>query len=148
MLISSALAQQATTAAAQPSPLASLIPIVLMFVIFYFLIIRPQQKRMRAHQQMVGGIKKGDAVITAGGIHGTVVKVDADPDSIHVEIAPGVKVRVVRSTITTVLNASAAKTAEVKPLKNKAEKSEPAKNDTESADAEEVTERTANDNRA
>lgn len=75
------------------------VPILLIFAIFYFLILRPQQKKARAHQEMVKGLSRGDKVLTAGGILGSVDKVLSDTE-ISVEIADGVKVRVLRSTIT------------------------------------------------
>jgi preprotein translocase subunit YajC len=58
-----------------PNPLASFMPIILMFVIFYFLLIKPQQKKQREHDKMVSGLKKNDEIITSGGIHGTIVNV-------------------------------------------------------------------------
>ena len=61
--------------AAAPSPLVSLMPLILMFVIFYFLLIRPQQKKQKDHVKMVSELKKNDEVITSGGIHGTIVNV-------------------------------------------------------------------------
>jgi preprotein translocase subunit YajC len=82
-------------------------PWLLIFVIFYLLMIRPQQRRVKEHQAAIAAVKKGDDVITGGGIRGRVTKV-AD-DEVEVEIAQGVKVRVVKSTISNVL------TANVKP---------------------------------
>lgn len=74
-------------------------PILLIFAIFYFLILRPQQKKARAHQEMVKGLSRGDKVLTAGGIIGSVEKVLSDTE-VSVEIADGVKVRVLKSTVT------------------------------------------------
>ena len=79
-------------------------PFLLIFVIFYFLMIRPQQKRVREHQAMIDAVKKGDDVITAGGIRGRVTRV-VDEREVEVEIAQGVKVRVVKSTLTQILGA-------------------------------------------
>ena len=76
-------------------------PLVLIFVIFYFLMIRPQSKRMKAHQAEIMAVKKGDDIITGGGIRGRVTKVT--DDEAEVEIAQGVKVRVMKSTISTVV---------------------------------------------
>lgn len=59
----------------QPSPIISLIPIFLVFMIFYFLLIRPQQKRQKEHQNLIAGLKKNDEIVTTGGIHGTIVNV-------------------------------------------------------------------------
>lgn len=80
-------------------------PLVLIFVIFYFLMIRPQQKRMKQHQATIAAVKKGDEVVTAGGIRGRVNKVT--DDEVEVEIAPNVRVRVVKSTLSNVLTKSA-----------------------------------------
>ena len=80
--------------------LISLFPIILMFGIVYFLIIRPQQQRVKRHQEMVTNIRRGDTVVTSGGIMGKVTKV-ADNEA-TVEIAEGVRVRVVKSTISEV----------------------------------------------
>src|SRR3954467_3405403 len=77
-------------------------PWLLIFVIFYFLMIRPQQRRAKEHQAAIAAVKKGDEVITAGGIRGRVTKV-SDEDA-EVEIANGVRVRVVKSTLTGVVS--------------------------------------------
>lgn len=79
--------------------LFQLLPIILMFVIFYFLLFRPQQKRMQAHREMVANIKRGDTVITAGGIIGKVVRAKQDDPEIEVELAENTRVRVIRGTI-------------------------------------------------
>ena len=79
-------------------------PIVLMIGLFYVLMIRPQQRRAKEHQASIAAVKKGDEVITGGGIRGKVTKVS--DDEAEVEIAQGVKVRVVKSTITHVLSAN------------------------------------------
>ncbi|MGF1649812.1 MAG: preprotein translocase subunit YajC [Hyphomicrobiaceae bacterium] len=79
--------------------LISLIPILLMFVIFYFLLFRPQQQRIKAHQQMVANVKRGDTVVTAGGLVGRVTRVKEDDPEIEIEIAENTRVRVVRSTL-------------------------------------------------
>lgn len=81
-----------------------LVPFLLIFVIMYFLIIRPQQRRVKEHQASIASVKKGDEVVTGGGIRGRVTKVS--DDEAEVEIAQGVKVRVVKSTITHVLTAN------------------------------------------
>lgn len=82
----------------------SLIPLILIFGIMYFLLIRPQQKKLKEHQVMVAALRRGDQVITQGGIMGKVVKVKDDAAEVEVEIASGVTVRVIRSTIATVVN--------------------------------------------
>jgi preprotein translocase subunit YajC len=81
--------------------LQSLIPLILLFGIFYFLIIRPQQQRMKAHQAMVAAVKRGDTVVTAGGLIGKVAKVKDDGELV-VEIADNVQVRVLKNTLTEV----------------------------------------------
>ncbi len=84
--------------------IASLVPLILVFLIMYFLLIRPQQKKLKEHQAMVAALRRGDQVVTSGGIKGRVTKVlDAD-NELEVEIAPNVQVRVVRSTIQTVVS--------------------------------------------
>ena len=108
MLISPAYAQTAS-GAAQGGGLAgfiSLAPLLLVFVVFYFLMIRPQQSRMKALQASVANTKKGDSVVTAGGLVGKVTKVE--DAFVEVEIAPNVRVRVVKATL-----------AEVTPLGGK-----------------------------
>ncbi len=75
-----------------------LIPLVLIFVVFYFLLIRPQQKKAKAHREMIAGLRRGDRVVTSGGIVGQVQRVIGDSE-LSVEIAEGVRVRVMRSMI-------------------------------------------------
>ncbi len=82
--------------------LTAFLPIILIFVIFYFLLIRPQQKRQKEHQRMINELKKGDNVVTAGGIHGTIVGVAENTAT--VEIAPNVRIKVTRSSIAAVNN--------------------------------------------
>ncbi|MEW2913401.1 MULTISPECIES: preprotein translocase subunit YajC [Leisingera] len=82
---------------------AQFLPLILIFAIMYFLLIRPQQKKMKQHQAMVDGLRRGDQVVTQGGVIGKVAKVKEDGE-IEVEIADGVKVRVVKATIAQVLN--------------------------------------------
>ena len=82
----------------------SLVPLLLIFGIMYFLLIRPQQKKLKEHQAMVAALRRGDQVITQGGIMGKVTKVKDDSNEVEVQIAEGVNVRVVRSTISTVVN--------------------------------------------
>lgn len=87
---------------ASQNGLASMLPFALVLAVFYFLLIRPQQKRVKMHQQMVTAMKKGDRVITGGGILGTITKIESD-DMVAVQIADAVTVQVARSTIVTVL---------------------------------------------
>ena len=82
----------------------SIIPLILIFGIMYFLPIRPQQKKMKEHQAMVAALRRGDRVVTQGGIKGKVTKVKEGENEIEVEIAQGVTIKVVQSTIANVEN--------------------------------------------
>jgi preprotein translocase subunit YajC len=101
MLVSTAYAQAAGGAPAGGFELMSFLPLILIFVVFYFLLIRPQQRKLKEHKAMLDALRRGDRVVTGGGLIGTVTKV-AD-DEVTVEIAEGVRVRVVRGTISNVL---------------------------------------------
>jgi len=79
-----------------------LLPILLMFVIFYFLLLRPQQQRVKQHREMVANIRRGDVVVTGGGIIGKVTRVKEGEAEIEVEIAENTRVRIVRGTLTEV----------------------------------------------
>jgi len=103
MLISPAYAQAAPPAGGAMETLGAFLPLILIFVIFYFLLIRPQQKRMKQHKAMLEAIRRGDRIVTNGGIVGTVVKVVNDAE-LSVEIAEGVKVRIMREMIANVLS--------------------------------------------
>lgn len=119
MLISSAWAQEAAGDAAGAAGagdafgggLGMFLPLILIFVVFYFLLIRPQQKKMKAHRAMVDNVRRGDRVSTQGGILGTVTKV-LNEREVQVEIAEGVRVRVLKHTLTDVLNRGDARAAE------------------------------------
>jgi preprotein translocase subunit YajC len=104
MLISTAYAQGTGLSGIfdNQSTMLQFLPLVLIFVVFYFLLIRPQQRKAKDHRTTLDAIRRGDRVVTGGGIIGTVVRVDS-PDEVSVDIADGVRVRVVRSTITSVL---------------------------------------------
>ena len=78
--------------------LGQFVPLILIFAIMYFLLIRPQQKKLKDHQKMVEGLSRGDQVVTQGGLIGKVTKVKED-NELEVEVADGVKVRVVQSTL-------------------------------------------------
>jgi preprotein translocase subunit YajC len=109
MFITPAYAQAAGAAGqggGTAGAIVSLLPLVLIFVIFYFLMIRPQQKRMRSLQDAVAGVKKGDTVVTAGGLIGKVTKVEET--EVELELSTNVKVRAVKATL-----------AEVRPLGGK-----------------------------
>src|SRR5215212_10029013 len=100
MLISPAFAQFG--GGGQSDMLMSLLPFILIFVIMYFLIIRPQQRRVKEHQDMVKNVRRGDTVVTTGGILGKVTKVTDDSTDIEIEIAEGVRVKVARAMVSEV----------------------------------------------
>lgn len=103
MFISTAYAQAAGAAAPGGADMfIQFAPLVLIFVVFYFMLIRPQQKKMKEHKSMLDSIRRGDKIVTGGGILGTVVRVGAD-DELTVEIADNVRVRCLRSTVSLVL---------------------------------------------
>ncbi len=102
MFVTPAFAQTAGQAGAG-SAVASFLPLILIFAIMYFLLIRPQQKKMKDLKAMVDALRRGDQVLTAGGIIGKVTKVNED-GTVEVEIADGVKVKVMKHTISQVLN--------------------------------------------
>ena len=104
MLISTAYAQAAPAAAGSESPfgvMGSLLPLVLMFVVLYFVMIRPQMKRQKEHKAMIDALAKGDEVVTAGGLLGKVSKMGES--YLHVEIANGVEIQVQRTAVVQVL---------------------------------------------
>ena len=96
MLITSAFAQSSGGLAEGGF---GLLPIIFVMIIFYFLLIRPQQKRAKQHKEMLAAIRRGDKIVTSGGLTGTIVKVVDDSDTVEVEIAKDVKVHVVRAMI-------------------------------------------------
>jgi preprotein translocase subunit YajC len=102
MFISEAYAQAAGASAGGLDSLQQFLPLVLIFVVFYFLLLRPQQKKMKAHRELVSQLRRGDRVLTQGGIIGQINKVISDSE-VSVEIAEGVRVRVTRSAIAEVL---------------------------------------------
>lgn len=109
MFATPAYAQAAGSAAQGGSTagaIVSLLPLILIFVVFYFLMIRPQQRRMKALQDAVNAVKKGDTVVTGGGLIGKVTKVDER--EVEIELGPNVKVRALKGTL-----------AEVRPLGGK-----------------------------
>jgi preprotein translocase subunit YajC len=83
--------------------LVQLFPLILIFVVFYFLLIRPQQAKVKAQREMLAGVKRGDRVVTGGGIIGLVTKVISD-NEIQVELAEGVRVRIIKQTITDIVS--------------------------------------------
>jgi preprotein translocase subunit YajC len=124
MLISPAYAQDV---AGMFGSATQFLPLVLIFVVFYFLLIRPQQQRAKETRQMISALKRGDRVVTGGGIIGTVQRVPMVQDKdgkqvpsteIEVEIAQGIRVTVMRDTISSVIRPTAANDA--RPVKDKA----------------------------
>lgn len=87
--------------AAGGNPLGSFIPLIFIFVIFYFLLIRPQQKKAKEHQKMLSAVKKDDRIITTGGIYGTVTNVKGE--ILEVKIAEGVKIQLAKSAVSAIL---------------------------------------------
>ena len=109
MFISPAYAQAA--GGGDMGALGSFLPLILIFVVFYFLLIRPQQKKQKAHREMLAALHRGDRIVTAGGLVGTITRVLSDTE-LTVEIAEGVKVRVMRGMVSDVLAKTEARTAE------------------------------------
>lgn len=103
MFVTPAFAQSAG-AGGSMGALGQFVPLILIFAIFYLFLIRPQQKRAKEHRAMLTALRRGDAVITQGGIFAKVTRVKEDSDELELEIADGVKVRAVRSTIATVVS--------------------------------------------
>jgi preprotein translocase subunit YajC len=95
---------QAGAEGGQAGGFTAFIPLILMFVIFYFLLIRPQQKKAKEHQNMITNLKKGDRVVTSGGIHGTIVSMD--DTTLSIEIAEKIKIKVNRGNIGALVGAS------------------------------------------
>lgn len=111
------LSGDASTAAATtgglPGIYGQLMPLVLIFAVFYFLLIRPQQKKLKAHLDMVASVRRGDRIVTGGGIVGTVTRL-IDDKEILVEIADGIEVKIIRSSIADVVSKSPVSAAEGK----------------------------------
>jgi preprotein translocase subunit YajC len=106
-LISNAYAQDASGASPATAQIMQFLPLILIFVVFYFLMIRPQQQQQKALKALIAGVKRGDRVLTAGGIVGTITKVRDGANEVEVEIAPNVRVTVARDTLSSVLNSVA-----------------------------------------
>ena len=108
MLITPAYAQDISGLLSNLGGASQFLPLVLIFGVFYFLLIRPQQQRQKEMKAMLKAIKRGDRVVTAGGIVATVQKVRDDANEVEVEIAPNVRVMVLRDTISSVVKPTAA----------------------------------------
>ena len=107
MLVSPAFAQDAA-AGGTAAVVMQVLPLVLIFAVFYFLLIRPQQKKQREHRELLTKLKRGDRVLTAGGVIGQVTRVKNGEDEIEVETAPNARVNGLRQTTTDTFNAGAA----------------------------------------
>lgn len=104
-MISTAYAMGSTGGqAAQGGGLAGFLPIIILFAIFYFLLIRPQQKKAKEHKEMIGNLKKGQRIVTSGGIYGTIVTVD--DTTLGVEIAEKVKIKISRGNVAALISES------------------------------------------
>jgi preprotein translocase subunit YajC len=101
-LINDAMAQTMDAAGPQSNFMMQFMPLLLIFVVFYFLLIRPQQKKIKTHLEMIASLKRGDRIVTGGGIIGVVNRI-VDEKEVIVEIAENVKVRIARTTIADVL---------------------------------------------
>ncbi|HEY1719636.1 MAG TPA: preprotein translocase subunit YajC [Magnetospirillaceae bacterium] len=121
MLISEAWAQSAGGAAGGMGGLEQFLPLVLIFVVFYFFMIRPQQQKAKKHKELIKNLRRGDRVLSNGGIFGTVAKVINDAE-VQVEISEGVRVRMLRSSVSEVL-------AKTEPLSKEKKDSDTASDD-------------------
>ena len=112
--ISDAYAQAAKGTTTADNPLMNLLPLILILGVFYFFLIRPQQKKIKEHEAVLSNMKIGDEVITGGGIVGKVKKIEEDSNIVHIEIAKDVVVRVNKTTIIEILANSKAANSTVK----------------------------------
>ena len=103
-IISSAQAQEAGSAAGGASVLSGVLPLILMLGVFYFLLIRPQQKKLKDHKNMVAALRRGDKIVTSGGIFGTIAKVNEE--YVQVDIGKDVQIKLDKNSISVVLTRS------------------------------------------
>ncbi|WCR57792.1 preprotein translocase subunit YajC [Wolbachia endosymbiont of Ctenocephalides felis wCfeJ] len=115
-------ADAASNTASVGASFANFIPLILIVIVFYFFIIRPNQKRLKEHRKVIDQIRRGDTVITSGGIIGEVSKIDEVNAQFVIEIAPKVEVKVLKSAISEVLNKETQKTVAKPTEKGKIEK--------------------------
>lgn len=101
--MSSFLFPLAQAAPAQPNMIATFLPLVLIVVVMYFLMIRPQQKKQKAHRAMVDNLKAGDEIVTSGGMYGTVAGVDDKKNTLWLKVSGDVKIRIERFAVARVL---------------------------------------------
>ncbi|MCL2474354.1 MAG: preprotein translocase subunit YajC [Alphaproteobacteria bacterium] len=110
LFVSMAYAQDATETIAEAQPIwLSMLPFILIFAVFYFLVIRPQQKRLVEQDKLIRSVKPGDRVILSGGIHGKIIKIDETAAQVTVEIASGVEILIDREAILSLENKSESK---------------------------------------
>ena len=105
----------AQSSSSSSNPIALFLPLILIGGVFYFLLIRPQQKRVRAQQALVNAVQEGDEVVTIGGIFGTVIEIDDDEGTVLVEIAPGIEIRMVKTGIVAVASPRTTTTTTTSP---------------------------------
>jgi len=103
-LVNIAYAMGQGGAAGQGGGFSTFVPLILMFVIFYFLLIRPQQKKQKAHRSMIGNLKNGDRIVTSGGIYGHITSVN--DDILTVEVADKIRIKVNRTNVSVLLQSS------------------------------------------
>jgi len=132
MFITEAYAQ-AAPGAGGGSFLVQMLPFAMILLIMYFLILRPQQKRMKDHREMIASIKRNDTVVTSGGLIGKVIRIISD-DELLVELAEGVRVRVVRSTITEVRTRGDVREVESRKARTKSDDDDADSDNDNSAD--------------
>ena len=101
--------QPAAPGAEQPNMFVTMLPFLLMFVVMYFLIIRPQHRKQKDHQTMIEALKKGDKVVTSGGVHGTITGIKEKEGILVVQVAKDVQIEVSRSSITRVVESKNGK---------------------------------------
>lgn len=121
IFIGDAFAQTSEAVAAAPEfSLSSLVPLLAIFAIFYFLIVRPQSKKMKEHQILVNNLKVGNKVVTSGGIIGVVKEVHAKDDQVEIEISHGVNIRILKNFVSDLVEKDSEKSKVVKSkTKNK-----------------------------
>ncbi|TCD47739.1 preprotein translocase subunit YajC [Chlorobium sp. N1] len=91
-----------TTGGAAPNPIVQLVPLVLIFIVFYFFMIRPQQKKQKDREKVLESLKRGDRVVTIGGMHGTVAGIDTEKKTVLVQVADNTKIKFDRSAVASV----------------------------------------------
>ena len=121
LIIKQAIAQDAQVSKNSEIGFGSFVPLILIFAVFYFLIIRPQNKKIKDHQAMISNLKIGTKVITNSGILGTIKDIDNKENQVEIEIAPGIIVKMIRSSVTELIDKKNEKSAN-KNIKNNSKK--------------------------